>query len=188
MSFFLQPVDERLEQARKVQQLLAALKQPQGGASGVAPAPGAPPSGGPPLPQPPSQMPQGAPTYYPPPPGMQPPYPGVPPPNMTTYGAPPPASVYPSGVPPNATPQPGMAPPPPSAASLAAAGIPPNILAMLQQAQNMVPAGAAAPQAPGYPQYGMPPPPNGAAGSSIPPGTAPQDYATLMAYLVSSFR
>lgn len=178
-------MDERLEQARKVQQvtgcrnmerlprwshcfcvfqLLAALKQPQNGA--------APSTGQPSIPPPPTggmpNMPPGPPQpnpYYPPPPpsAMQPrlPYPGSVPPNP--YGS----------MPPPSTPQPGQ----PSAATLA--GLPPNILALLQQQQQQ---GAQVPQQQhGAPQYGMPPP------QMMPPanGAGQPGYQQLMAYLVS---
>ncbi|KAJ7116789.1 hypothetical protein C8R43DRAFT_1112873 [Mycena crocata] len=100
--------DERLEQARKVQALLAALKPAEGG--------GAPPTGPPPIPPSPMQMQQ--PGYYPPPPAMQqPPY-QVPP---NPYGA-----MSPSAAPP----QPG----PPMNPALN--GLPPHLLALLQSAQQ----------------------------------------------------
>ncbi|KAL5519435.1 hypothetical protein ACEPAH_1118 [Sanghuangporus vaninii] len=184
------PVDERLEQARKVQQLLAALKQPQSG--GQAPvAASQQPSGAPPIPPV-----SGAPPYYQPPPantpGMPPQmYPGGPPapvpPQMTKpYGAPPPSSATSqqatNGVP---------APPAPTPASLS--GLPPNILAMLQQAtQNQGPGGGAGapPQIPGVPPSQMPPasaygvPPTQQTASSPPVGGATaQDYQQLMSFL-----
>ena len=135
--------EDRLEQARKVQQLLAALKQPGGG----------PPGPSPPVPPPMAAPPPGA-GYYPPPPGPVG-YPSVPPPN--SYGGPP-------------------MPPPANVA-----GLPPNILALLQNAQR--PGGA-----PPQPPYGGPPPslpPPGAL--QAPPGggaSAAQSYQQLMAYLV----
>lgn len=85
----MQAVDDRLEQARKVQQLLAALKQP--GSTGGTPqpvtasTPQPPPPGAQYYQQPPAQYP-GIPHQYPPP-SQQPPvqggppsgYPGLPP-------------------------------------------------------------------------------------------------------------
>ncbi|KAJ7873597.1 hypothetical protein B0H14DRAFT_3131216 [Mycena olivaceomarginata] len=102
---------DRLEQARKVQALLVALKPPEGSAP---PAVGPPPVAPPPI----MQSPYGA--YGPPPPVMaEPPY-GSPP---NPYGMPPP--------PPR--PQPGQQPPPNSA------GLPPHILTLLQQIQQQHP-------------------------------------------------
>ncbi|KAJ7826093.1 hypothetical protein B0H14DRAFT_3110689 [Mycena olivaceomarginata] len=99
---------DRLEQARKVQVLLAALKPPEGGA---------PPAVGPPPVAPPPIMQSSYGAYGPPPPAMaEPPYSS--PPNP--YGMPPPPS----------RPQPGQQPPPNSA------GLPPHILALLQQIQQ----------------------------------------------------
>ncbi|KAF9486353.1 hypothetical protein BDN70DRAFT_902508 [Pholiota conissans] len=101
------PTDDRLEQARKVQQLLAALKQP----AASAPAPSMQSS------MPP--MPPGANSYYPPPPPA--PYP----PPAGTYN-----SMQPSAS--NAPAQPLGAPP----SNPALANLPPNILALLQSAQQ----------------------------------------------------
>lgn len=139
------PPDDRLDQARKVQQLLAALKQPQGGPPGAATPPTMHP--GPPPIQP------NAPYYSQPPPGGMPPYPG----SM------PPPSTY-AGVPPT---------PPPGSTGAGANGLPPNIMALLQQAQSRPPG---APGAGALP-YGMPPgpPPN---------GVPPAQYQQLMSYLV----
>ncbi|KAK7465271.1 hypothetical protein VKT23_005250 [Stygiomarasmius scandens] len=160
--------DDRLEQARKVQQLLAALKQPQAGATTptVPPAAPAPAMTG----MPPSMPPPGGQPYYPP---AAAPYP--PPPNP--YGAPmpPPQSSAPAG-------QQGA--PPASALN----GLPPNILALLQSAQQQQqPAGTP----PGMPSYGVPPPPPmmttpppGAAGAAPP---AP-NYQQLMSFLQSAKR
>ncbi|KIL71617.1 hypothetical protein M378DRAFT_182993 [Amanita muscaria Koide BX008] len=110
------PSDDRLEQARKVQQLLAALKQPQVGPP-VAPAP-LPPSTSsqsmPPIPP----IPMSAGAYYPPPgtsPLHNPPFPP-----HNPYGVMPP-------LPPG--PQSNQAPP----------HLSPNILALLQSAQRQTP-------------------------------------------------
>lgn len=137
--------DERLDQARKVQQLLAALKQPQNGLPGTATPPTMPP-GPPPLPH-------NAPYYSQPPPSGMPPYPGH---------MPPPPSAYPTGPPAAPT-------PPPGSAGAGANALPPNIMALLQQAQSRPPGGPAAP-------YGMPPGPPG--------GAPPAQYQQLMSYLV----
>ncbi|KAI5120789.1 hypothetical protein M0805_002416 [Coniferiporia weirii] len=171
------PVDERLEQARKVQQLLAALKQPQSG-----PPPSNPP--GPPAPPPhlSAQASPGGPSYYPPPPpgGPQMYSGGPPPPIPNPYGAPPPPPPQSHQQPPAAQPNVGAGPPQPPASL---AGLPPNILAMLQQAsqgQSPAPAGMPHQMAPALP-YGVPPPqPAG--------GSAGQDYQQLMAFLVSGAR
>ncbi|KAH8110594.1 hypothetical protein DFH11DRAFT_1619149 [Phellopilus nigrolimitatus] len=173
------PVDERLEQARKVQQLLAALKQPQ--ASG-------PPQPGPPaMPGPPPHMPPGVPSYYPPPPssgmaGAPHMYPGPPPPMANPYGAPPPPVPQPS------TPQQSAAAAPSQAPPTSLAGLPPNILAMLQQAAQGSPPPPPPPAGlphqmapPGMPPYGMPSTPTQ---PSVPAaGPASQDYQQLMAFL-----
>ncbi|KAF5384968.1 hypothetical protein D9615_001162 [Tricholomella constricta] len=158
------PPDDRLEQARKVQQLLAALKQPQAGA---APPPG-PPAPGIPPPQAgmagmvPMQPP--APNYYGQPP--MPPYPGAVP-----YGNMPPQS---------STPQPGPPPAAPGAAP-ALSGLPPNILALLQSAQQPRPPPPPAQYGMGPPQMmngsGLPPPP---AGSNP---AAHAQYQQLMSFL-----
>ncbi|ETW86795.1 hypothetical protein HETIRDRAFT_456674 [Heterobasidion irregulare TC 32-1] len=181
------PVDERLDQARKVQQLLAALKQPQNGAG---------PSATPPVPQaapaPMLNMPPPVPNYYAPPPQVmnQPPpmpYPGgMPPPNVPTFQ------------PSNATQQPGPpgtgAPAPPGLA-----GLPPNILALLQNAQNQAMSGPP-PQLQMPNQYGMPPPPPGPPmqrmppqgmpggpppGVQMPPANTHGDFNQLLSYLTS---
>jgi len=162
----LQPVDERVEQARKVQQLLAALKQPQTGA-----APSTPPASGPPPPQPsysslPSlpHPPANSNGFYPPPPPnvQRPPFPGsLPPPpaNANLYGS----------MPPSSTPQPGQG-------QSSMGSLPPNILALLQQSQTQ-PQGA-----PGL--YNNMPPQhlNPSSTSNIPPNPQP-NYNQLMAYL-----
>lgn len=164
-----------MEQARRVQQLLAALKQPQGGMAPPAqPAPGPVP---PVLPMPPMpQPPPGANAYYPPPSMQQPapPYPTIPSQNASPYGQMPPQTQ---------TPQTGQAPP-------GMGSIPPNILALLQQSSGQQ--APLAPQQSSPPQYGMPPPPPQMMSpppmSSLPPG-APQPggpgYQQLMAFLVS---
>ncbi|TFL03345.1 hypothetical protein BDV98DRAFT_381940 [Pterulicium gracile] len=143
------PENDRLEQARKVQQLLAALKQPA-----------QPPQ--PPTPTYPTMPPPGASSYYPP--G----YPGPPPPAAAPYGstaAPP--SGYGSAPPPPGygAPPPGYGPgprsPPPSAMgyappaaapappSLGGVSLPPNITALLQQMGSAPPPGAGYAAAPG---------------------------------------
>ncbi|KAJ7024345.1 hypothetical protein C8F04DRAFT_159777 [Mycena alexandri] len=158
-----QNTDERLEQARKVQALLAALKPPAEG--------GAPPAAAPPPPAaPPMQM---QPPYYaqPPPGGMppggmpQPPYPGQ-------------ANPYAMGPPPPQQPQPGQQPPAPNPAAIA--GLPPHLLALLQQAQQQQqqhtppppPSPYGMPGMPGMPPQ-IPPPPNG----------NPQQYQQLLYHL-----
>ncbi|KAF9469696.1 hypothetical protein BDZ94DRAFT_1243047 [Collybia nuda] len=161
------PPDDRLEQARKVQQLLAALKQPPIGGAPPPPVPSAPglprPGGMPPMPPPP---PNSNPYYSQPPNPPMPPYPGpVPPVNPYSNIPPPPQS---------STPQPpGPSPP----ASLA--GLPPNILALLQSAQQQRPT-----QPPPGP-YGMPPGPPPMM-NTPPPGANPANnaqYQQLMSYL-----
>ncbi|KAG6331718.1 hypothetical protein ID866_7368 [Astraeus odoratus] len=174
-------VDDRLEQARQVQQLLAALKQPQSG--GAPPMPSQPSSapvpalGMPPIPQaPPAPHP-----YYPPPPSSiqqpAPPYPPLPGAASNPY------TTMPTSTP---TPQPGQA--------AGMAGLPPNILALLQQTQTQQPPLPS--QQPSASPYGMPPPPSQQMMSpppmsSMPPG-APQSanpgYQQLMAFLASQKR
>jgi hypothetical protein len=173
-----QGTGDRLEQARKVQQLLAALKQPQNGAAQSPtmqqgpPAPGPPPNSLGMPPPPPHQNP-----YYAPPPVQQPaaPYPPPPGPNTNPY------AQMPSQTP---TPQPGQM-------HTGMPGLPPNILALLQQSQGQQGQGTAPQQM--QTQYGMPPPPPQSMiapppMSSMPPG-APQpgtpNYQQLMAILVS---
>ncbi|KAF8079046.1 hypothetical protein FPV67DRAFT_1467314 [Lyophyllum atratum] len=156
----VQQPDDRLEQARKVQQLLAALKQPQGGAAPPPtgpPAPGIPPPGMPGMPPMPP-----TPNYYSQPPNApMPPYPG----------AVPPANPYGNVPPQSSTPQPGPPGVPPSLS-----GLPPNILALLQSWY-----------ASRAPQYGAPPmkPMNG---MTPPPGSNPAvnaQYQQLMSFLQS---
>lgn len=183
----LQPVDDRVEQARKVQQvnqsthlrtslqlnsisfkLLAALKQPQNGAP-----PATPPSSGPPplpggypglpsVPQPPANS-NG---FYPPPPSnvQRPPFPGSLPP--------PPANANPYSSMSPSTPQPGQGQP-------SMGNLPPNLLALLQQSQ-------AHPQAAPGMYNNMPPQQtiNPSSASNVPPNPQP-GYNQLMAYLVS---
>ncbi|EIM88137.1 uncharacterized protein STEHIDRAFT_130101 [Stereum hirsutum FP-91666 SS1] len=145
------PVDERLDQARKVQQLLAALKQPQGG-------PGGPPSSGPPHGGPPG------PGYYSTPPnsagpGGMPPYGSGPPPVPGGY----PSMLPGPGHPPSngATPLPGG---PPNSQALS--GLPPNLLALLQNAQAAQHPGSSGPSH----AQGMPPPPSSMGGGPPGPG------------------
>ncbi|TFY55623.1 hypothetical protein EVJ58_g8129 [Rhodofomes roseus] len=159
---------ERLEQAKKVQQLLAALKQP--GATPGAPGNGGapPPPGMPPMPP---QAPPGGNHYYAAPPSM-PPFP----PN-----APPPASA-PNGYP--GMNQQASTPQPPPAGL---AGLAPNLLALLQQnsqgQQRLQQQQQQPPPMPyGMPQQQMmqPTPPPGM--PQMPPNTQP-NYQQLMAYL-----
>ncbi|KAJ3750951.1 hypothetical protein DFH05DRAFT_142872 [Lentinula detonsa] len=170
--------DDRLEQARKVQQLLAALKQPAGGPA----PPNLNTTGMPSIAPPMSAPPPGGPSFYsqpPPPVSMgQTPYPGM----MPPYGIPPPAS---------STPQ----PPPASnatAPTAALTGLPPNIMALIQSAQQqqqgsgltagVPPPAMSGPPPPGGPVYGMPPPPM--MGSSPPNGSgAAANYQQFMPYL-----
>ncbi|KAJ3505641.1 hypothetical protein NLJ89_g7313 [Agrocybe chaxingu] len=154
----LRPVDDRLEQARRVQQLLAALKQPATG--GASAQPGIPPT---PAGQPPPNP------YYPPPPPAAGPYAAAPT-NPYTGMPPPMASAQSIGAQPAANPS--------------LAGLPPNILALVQSAQQQ----QRPPGAPGQP-FGMPPPhlmnapPPGALGATAPPGAGNPQYQQLMAYL-----
>ncbi|KAG2756300.1 hypothetical protein P692DRAFT_201836289 [Suillus brevipes Sb2] len=171
---------DRLEQARKVQQLLAALKQPQNGAAQSPtmqqgpPAPGPPPNSLGMPPPPPHQN-----SYYAPPPVQQPAAPYPPPPGPGPNANP--YAQMPSQTP---TPQPGQM-------HAGMPGLPPNILALLQQSQGQQGQGTAPQQM--QTQYGMPPPPPQSMiapppMSSMPPG-APQpgtpNYQQLMAILVS---
>lgn len=165
-------MDDRLEQARQVQQLLAALKQPQNGG-----APPVPPQQAPAPVQSSLGMPTVPPSYYPPPPSsMQQPVPPYPPMPVTASN---PYATMQNQI----TPQPGQTP--------NIAGLPANILALLQQTQTQQP-----PQQPPAPQYGMQPPPtqqlmSPPPMSSLPPG-APQPgnpgYQQLMAFLASQKR
>lgn len=160
-----------------MQQLLAALKQPQNGTASAPPTQPAPgPIPPPTLPMPPmAQPPHGVSQYYPPPPMQQsaPPYPPIPSQSTNPYGQMPPQTQ---------TPQPGQAPP-------GMGNLPPNILALLQQSSNQQP--PLTPQQSSPPQYGMPPPPPQMMSpppmSSLPPG-GPQPggpgYQQLMAFLV----
>lgn len=154
------PVDDRLEQARKVQQLLAALKQPQ---TGPTPTSGTsaqlPPPSSVPMPAPPNSTP-----YY-----------SQPPPSALTY---PPSSSY-GGVhqqPPPTVPQSGQA-----HSNPALNGLPPNILALLQatqQQQQQQPLSG--------PQYGGMPPAQMDTLPSLGPGSTPANaaqYQQLMSYL-----
>ncbi|KAL9716348.1 hypothetical protein Ac2012v2_000795 [Leucoagaricus gongylophorus] len=138
--------DDRLEQARKVQQLLAALKQPQPGAASVAPPSHVvtPPIS--PSVQASASMPPFAP--YPPTSTLQQP----------SYASSlPPSNSY-AGASPNA--------------SMNVAGLPPNVLALLQGAQQRQPT---------PPQYGGPSLP-----LPGPPGVPHQSvsqFQQLMSYL-----
>ncbi|KDQ15621.1 hypothetical protein BOTBODRAFT_31511 [Botryobasidium botryosum FD-172 SS1] len=166
------PVDDRLEQAKKVQQLLAALKGPQTG--------GAPSGSAPPAPAPAGPAPGGNPPYFTPPPHSA--YVGVPPPSQPNpygnYGPPPsqaqqpPAAALPAAQPPGAV----------SAAALAA--LPPAVLSLLQQnallAQGQGQASAPAPAQHFAP---APPPPSAYPPSNIqaqpPPGQSPASNSTM---------
>lgn len=166
-------LDDRLEQARQVQQLLAALKQPQnGGVPPVPPHPAAAPV------QPTLGMPTAAqppPNYYPPPSQPVPSYPPMPAPASNPYAT----------MQSQTTPQPGQA--------QSIAGLPANILALLQQTQTQQPPLSS--QQPPVPQYGMQPPTQQMMSpppmSSLPPG-APQPgnpgYQQLMAFIASQKR
>ncbi|KAG6911367.1 hypothetical protein DXG01_001038 [Tephrocybe rancida] len=174
-----QPSDDRLEQARKVQQLLAALKQPALGGP-PPPGPGLPPPG------PMSGMP-------PPPGGPGGYYAAAPPQNASAMPPYPPYGTLPPPPPPQSTSTaPAGAPP---AATLS--GLPPNILALLQsaqQAQAQAQRGPPPTQPPaptGPPgQYGsmMMQPLNGSSGPPPPPASAAapaQQYQQLMSFLRS---
>ncbi|CAE7156959.1 unnamed protein product [Rhizoctonia solani] len=169
--------DDRLEQAKKVQQLLAALKQSQPAAAPTPPPQVAPPVNNPPPPNP---------YAYGPPPSAMPPFP------PTGYSAPPPG--YP--------PYPPSAPTQPPAqqntnqSTAALAGLPPSVLALLQQASaaQASPPHAQQPQhmygMSGYGGYVVPPPqqappPHQPPPSQSPPvaGQTPQAMQQLMALL-----
>ncbi|KAG7099852.1 hypothetical protein E1B28_001659 [Marasmius oreades] len=168
-----QSSDDRLEQAKKVQQLLAALKQPASNAPPVPP-PGSAPL--PPIPGVPPQMTQSLAAtpmhnpYYPPPGpgGHQPPYLA---PNM--YGPPPGQSSNTTQT--GAAPPPIVSPPPPAVLN----ALPPNVLALLQSAQQQQQPGGGPPPGMPYsmpsPMMGTPPPGAGA------PGNA--SYQQLMAMM-----
>ncbi|KAI0375490.1 hypothetical protein BV20DRAFT_960662 [Pilatotrama ljubarskyi] len=179
---------ERLEQAKKVQQLLAALKQPQaaGAPSGAPSAPSAPPAAMPqmpPVPTPPAS------SYY-----GQPPMPM--PPQVPHYSAnppsAPPANPYASLPTQTSSPQPGQG-------TTAPLNLPPNLLALLQQGshgQQQQPTQPGAP--PPMPPYSMPPASAliGAQQSHqqppmpgmLPTNTGQPGYQQLMAYLQSQKR
>ncbi|CAE6379362.1 unnamed protein product [Rhizoctonia solani] len=173
------PGDDRLEQAKKVQQLLAALKQSQ--STGAPTPPQVAPPNNPPPPNPnPNPY-----AYPPPPPSAMPPFP------PTGYPAPPPGyPLYPSQAPTQPTPQPSA-----DQSSATLAGLPPSVLALLQQASTVH---ASPPPAqphqgmygiPGYGAYGAPPqqvpPPHMPPPSQSPPagGQTPQAMQQLMALL-----
>ncbi|KAK7063868.1 hypothetical protein R3P38DRAFT_2820891 [Favolaschia claudopus] len=152
--------EERLEQARKVQALLAALKPPEnGGPPTSAPAP-------PPMPMQPPY-----PGFGPPPPGAMPPLPSFATSLGNPYGMPPPPAA-PSQA------QPG-GPPPQNPAAMGA--LPPHILALLQQAQQQQQGTAPSPyNMPGMPPGGMPAP---LMMNTPPPGANPQQYQQLLYHL-----
>ncbi|EJD54479.1 hypothetical protein AURDEDRAFT_141332 [Auricularia subglabra TFB-10046 SS5] len=174
------PQDDRLEQAKKVQQLLEALKGP--GAAGAAPVPPTPAQA--PAPVAPRQhMPPPPPAagnpYYPPPPQAAS-YPSAP-----SYSQPA-AAQYAGYTAPPPIPAPGPAPtqaPPPPAQSVAPT-LPPNIMALLQ-AQQQVPTPPPA-QMPQYPaamnHTGYPPPTPAAMAPPVPANSASQ-VQQLMALL-----
>ncbi|KAF9490755.1 RNA-binding domain-containing protein [Pleurotus eryngii] len=157
--------DDRLEQTRKVQRLLEALKQP-------APPPSVglpPPSLGPP--------------------GMSGPPPGM---NPSSYYNPP--SAYPGAGPPHPyAPPPSINTPPPGGPSPAA--IPNILALLQTQIQNQQQQQQQANSQQSAPSpYGMPPPQHSMMGGPSPPsqanGTPPsgQTYQQLMAYLQSQKR
>ncbi|EIW87088.1 hypothetical protein CONPUDRAFT_79258 [Coniophora puteana RWD-64-598 SS2] len=163
------PAGDRLEQARQVQQLLAALKQP---ISSNTPPMNTQPASLPPTtlgmpPLPPSQ--NGAGYYAPPPPSMA---------SQPPYGAVPPG--------PGSAPAYGSLPPPPSSATLPSS-LPPNILALLQQQTQGAPASGPPQAAPPPGHYGMPPPMMSPPPmSSMPPGGSPPTsggYQSYMGYM-----
>ncbi|KII94041.1 hypothetical protein PLICRDRAFT_414103 [Plicaturopsis crispa FD-325 SS-3] len=175
-----QPDNERVEQAKKVQQLLAALKQPQSSSS-VPPA-------GPPAPGPPPPIASSMPPPYPP-------YPPSQPPGPNPYFSSPPASALhqnqpgysgppPNGLPYGQPPRQNQNPQPPGASF---GNLPPNILALLQQQTQVPPAQAGHPAG----QYAMPP--GGSPGMmQAPPPNVPSapanggpGYQQLMAFLQS---
>jgi transcription initiation factor TFIID subunit 15 len=155
--------NDRLEQARKVQQLLAALKQPQN-------PPAAPGTPGPSVPPPPAM--QGYPPNMPPPPAAG--QPSYYPPAPAGYqggqpAAPPPGGPVSYPAPPIASPPPGVAVPGPPA-NMGGVTLPPNITALLQQMGG--PQGQ-------QPPYGAAPPPAGGA----PPNMSQPGFQQLMSYL-----
>ncbi|KAI9057032.1 hypothetical protein FKP32DRAFT_1598516 [Trametes sanguinea] len=187
---------ERLEQAKKVQQLLAALKQPQGSGAAPAAAPQVAHPAPPAMPQmPPAPAPAANPYYSQTSMSM--------PPQTPAYGVNPPsapaANPY-AHVPPQAssTPQPGQAAP-----SAPIAGLPPNILALLQQSTQAQQPTAQSGLPPPMPPYSMPPasamigaqqnqqqqhqPPMPPMGMP-PPNPSQPGYQQLMAYLQSQKR
>ncbi|KAJ7103126.1 hypothetical protein B0H15DRAFT_811057 [Mycena belliarum] len=144
--------EDRVEQARKVQALLAALKPPETG--------GAPP---PPPVAPAAMQIQQPPPYYQQPPlnaMPQPPYP----PQTNPYGA----------MPPQPGPPTQQGPPP---MNPALNGIPPHLLALLQSAQQQQ---AGGPPPPGT--YGMPPPPPGMMNTPPMANGNPQQYQQQLLY------
>ncbi|GAB1526035.1 hypothetical protein RhiTH_009201 [Rhizoctonia solani] len=174
-----QPTDDRLEQAKKVQQLLAALKQSQPAGAPTPPPQVAPPANNPPPPNP---------YAYPPSliPSSMPPFP------PTGYSAPPP------GYPPYPPPPPSQPVAQPSADQSPAllASLPPSVLALLQQgptAQASPPPAQPSQGMYGIPGYGayaappqqLPPPPHMPPPSQSPPaaGQTPQAMQRLMALL-----
>ncbi|KAI0830801.1 hypothetical protein BC628DRAFT_1486999 [Trametes gibbosa] len=171
---------ERLEQAKKVQQLLAALKQPQSVSTSTAP---------PAAPMPPAPAPSATPYYGQPSLNM----PSQPPTYTTNPTPAPPANPYASMVPQAPAPQPVQ-----SAPTVSFAGLPANILALLQQGSQaqQQPVQTGAPPPP-MPPYSMPPASAmiGAQQShqQTPPGMplsnpAQPGYQQLMAYLQSQKR
>lgn len=159
------PVEDRLEQAKKVQQLLEALKQP-GGAS--APPPSAPPGPRPGIPAPTGQN-----SYYAPPPPAGVPGPSYPSPSYGSTQYPP----YPG--PPPAGPQ--------QAGSAANPALPANLMALLQAQQlptppPPVPAFQQAPPVVNHPVY-QHAPPTSSTPSAVPQNATSDQVQQLMALL-----
>ncbi|KAF7347475.1 Mei2 protein [Mycena venus] len=166
------PAPTSTSRAKPAADRRASRASPQGSSKGGAP-PAAPPPGAPG----PSQMmqpPYGA--YGPPPPGAMP---------QPQYGMPPPGTMpqpqY-GGPPPPPQPQPGQPPQNPAAMQ----GLPPHILALLQQAQQQQQQQPGPPppspyNMPGMPPGGMPPPPGMM--NTPPPNGNPQQYQQLLYHL-----
>ncbi|KDR85611.1 hypothetical protein GALMADRAFT_218705 [Galerina marginata CBS 339.88] len=152
------PTDDRLEQARKVQQLLAALKQP------AAPVPPPPvPAAMPQM----SSMPPGPNPYYPPPPASYP----APANPYNTAAAPPPAI---------ASQNPALANLPPNILALLQ-----SHHQQQQQQRPPAPPGQAYGMPPPPPHLMNNTPPPGAMGPGAPPSGGNAQYQQLMAYLQS---
>ncbi|KAJ7687420.1 hypothetical protein B0H17DRAFT_1070163 [Mycena rosella] len=149
--------EDRLEQARKVQALLAALKPPE--------------NGGPAAPPPPAPMQMQQPPYYaPPPPAAMPPGPYPPQhQNPNPYASMPPQPPTQPGQPPL---NPGLN------------GIPPHLLALLQSAQQQQQQQSQqGPPPPPPGAYGMPPPQMMNSPPPPPQNGNPQQYQQLLYHL-----